>query len=196
MSALDNAVAPDNLGEPADRLALEGTELSGDLSAFVDTRTHILERRRTMAKIRRRGWLIRRMLLVADVVGLVAAFVVSEAELGRSAGAITSSRILLFVATLPGWILTARLYGLYDHDEERTDHSTIDEVVAVFHVITIGTWILFVAGRGTGVLTAGAWSAVTFWVAAVALVSVARGTARWVSRRQLMYLQNLSLIHI
>jgi len=107
MSALDNAVAPDNLGEPADRLALEGTELSGDLSAFVDTRTHILERRRTMAKIRRRGWLIRRMLLVADVVGLVAAFVVSEAELGRSAGAITSSRILLFVATLPGWILTA-----------------------------------------------------------------------------------------
>jgi len=195
MSVLDNAVAPDNLGEPADRLALEGeTELLEGLSAGVDTLTlDILARRRTTAKIRRRGWLIRRMLLVADVVGLVAAFVVAEVGLGRSTGTI-SSRILLFVATLPGWILTARLYGLYDRDEERTDHSTIDEVVAVFHVVTIGTWILFVAGKGTGVLTAGAWSAVMFWVAAVALVSVTRGTARWVSRRQLMYLQNTVIV--
>jgi exopolysaccharide biosynthesis polyprenyl glycosylphosphotransferase len=197
MSALDNAVAPDKLGEPAAGLAFEGgVELLGDLSALVDTRTlEILERRRKTGKIRRRGWLIRRMLLLADVVGLVAAFVVAE----FGTWTIASGRILLFSATLPGWILIARLYGLYDHDEERTDHSTIDEVVAVFHVVTIGTWLLFVvwilffADRGTGVLAAG-WSAVTFWLAAVVLVSVARGTARWVSRQQLMYLQNTVIV--
>ena len=28
---------------------------------------------------------------------------------------------------IPLWILMAKLYGLYDRDEERADHSTVDE---------------------------------------------------------------------
>ena len=39
--------------------------------------------------------------------------------------------------TLPAWIVLAKLYGLYDHDEERTDHTTVDDVVGVFHLVTV-----------------------------------------------------------
>jgi exopolysaccharide biosynthesis polyprenyl glycosylphosphotransferase len=195
MSALGEPIAPGGFAATADRLVTDaGSEVLGGLSEVVDTRTlEILRRRRNRAKIRRRGWLIRRTLLVADAVGLVAAFVVAEAVSGGSIQTITSSQILLFVATLPGWILTARLYGLYERDEERTDHSTIDEIVAVFHVVTIGTWILFVVGRGMG-LQAELRSTVIFWLAAVALVSVARVLARYLSRRRLMYLQNTLIV--
>ena len=53
---------------------------------------------------------------------------------------------LLFMLTLPGWVVVAKLYGLYDRDEERTDHSTVDDFGGVFHMITVGAWVLF-SGR-------------------------------------------------
>ncbi len=54
---------------------LQGVELYDEMTATVDDRTlEILDRRRRTAIVKRRGWLVRRMLLLADVVGLVAAF--------------------------------------------------------------------------------------------------------------------------
>ena len=49
----------------------------------------------------------------------------------RPTASLRSGRSSLFVATLPLWVLLARVYGLYDRDEERTDHSTVDDVVGV-----------------------------------------------------------------
>lgn len=37
----------------------------------------------------------------------------------------------------------ARLYGLYSSDEERADHSTVDDVFGVFNRLTVGAWLLF-----------------------------------------------------
>ena len=51
--------------------------------------------------------------------------------------------VLVFAATLPLWLLLARAYGLYDRDEERTDHSTVDDIFGVFNMVTVGTWMLF-----------------------------------------------------
>ena len=57
-----------------------GTVAYDELSAVINERTlEILERRRKTATIRRRGWLIRRVLLGADVVGLTVAFALAEA---------------------------------------------------------------------------------------------------------------------
>ena len=53
------------------------------LASAVGGRTlEILESRRRAALMKRRGWLVRRMLLLADVVGLSAAFVLTELALG------------------------------------------------------------------------------------------------------------------
>ena len=70
----------------------------------------------------RRGWLIRRLLVAADLCGLAAAFLITDAALGLGArfGEISPAlEFLVFLATLPVWIVAAKLYGLYDRDEER-----------------------------------------------------------------------------
>ena len=115
----------------------------------IRTRT-ILERRRSADLPYRRGWLIRRALLAADVIGLTLAFLVSMLAFGAD----TRGRSRLddagarccFVAALPLWIVLTKLYGLYERDEERTDHTTVDDVVGVFHLVTVGAWLLYIGG--------------------------------------------------
>src|SRR4051794_22042515 len=96
---------------------------------FADPSTS--ERRRA-AGLHRRGWLIRRVLLLADVVGLTAAFALAELLSATGSGSHVDqpAEFIIATATLPLWIFAAKLYGLYDRDEERTDHSTIDEFIA------------------------------------------------------------------
>ena len=72
-----------------------------------------------------RGWLVRRALLCADLIGLILAFVVSEIALGDVFNRVhpdVAELFVFFVLSLPAWVVAAKLYGLYDRDEERTDH--------------------------------------------------------------------------
>ena len=58
---------------------LEGLEMYDEMTATVDDRTlEILERRRRTAVVKRRGWLVRRMLVLADLLGLATAFLIAE----------------------------------------------------------------------------------------------------------------------
>src|ERR671922_2894435 len=130
---------------------LDHLRLNDEMDAVIDERTiEILEHRRRTAVVRRRGWLVRRMLLLADIVGLTLAYVLAHLIFGDPATNGDHVRpfveTLLFVATLPVWIVVAKIYGLYDHDEERTDHSTADDLVGVFHMVTVGAWFVFVVG--------------------------------------------------
>jgi exopolysaccharide biosynthesis polyprenyl glycosylphosphotransferase len=177
---------------------LRGFELHDELKAIVDERTlEILDHRRRTAIVRRRGWLVRRMLLGADVIGLLAAMLFAEAIVGTrsDAGSVDSfTETLLLIASIPGWIIVAKLYGLYDKDEERTDHSTTDDLSGVFHVITIGTWLFWASAYLTGVARPTALKLVVFWVTATLLVSLGRATARSLSRRSMTYLQNTVIL--
>ena len=68
----------------------------------------------------RRGWLVRRMLLAADLLALTAAFVVVEVSFQELVGAVGPGvEAIIFLGLLPVWVLAAKLYGLYDRDEER-----------------------------------------------------------------------------
>src|SRR5438105_11016186 len=176
-----------------------GTVAYDELSAVIDERTlEILERRRKTATIRRRGWLIRRMLLLADVVGLVLAFVVAELLFGLNhsgdRGFGLGIESAAFLATLPAWILIARLYGLYSRDEERTDHSTIDEFVAVFHLATVVCWLFFVLAWVTDLVDPSISKLLAFWVGCIFFVSMGRAAARWLSRKRITYLQNAVIV--
>jgi exopolysaccharide biosynthesis polyprenyl glycosylphosphotransferase len=182
-----------------ERAALEqGAELFEELSGTVGKRTlEILEQRRKTSIIKRRGWLVRRMLLVADLVGLASAFALSEAIFSRGSGGNKFdllTEVLLFAATLPGWILVVKLYGLYDHDEERTDHTTVDDLVGVFHMVTVGTWLFFVGSYVTRLAHPDVFKIVLFWVCAIMLVTAARGVARTISRRRDTYVQNAVIV--
>ena len=105
-----------------------------------------------------------------------------------------AGQVLFFVATLPGWVVVAKLYGLYDNDEERTDHSTADEFVGVFHLVTIGAWILYAGAWLTGLWTPELAELVFFWGAGVGFVTAGRATARAVCRQTISYLQNTIIV--
>jgi exopolysaccharide biosynthesis polyprenyl glycosylphosphotransferase len=141
--------------------------------------------------VRRRGWVIRRALAAADLAGLAIALVLAETLIG---GGVTLGHALLFVASIPAWIVVAKLYGLYDNDEERTDHSTADEFVGVFHLITIGAWILYAGAWLTGLWTPELAELVFFWGAGIGLVTAGRASARAVCRHSLSYLQNTIIV--
>ena len=100
----------------------------------------------------------------------------------------------LFLFSLPVWIFAAKLYGLYDRDEERTDHSTGDDVIGVFHLVTVGTWLLYAFARFTGLAVPDLTRLFFLWGMAIALVTAFRATARALCRRHRSYIQNTIIV--
>jgi exopolysaccharide biosynthesis polyprenyl glycosylphosphotransferase len=150
------------------------------------------------SRSRRRGWLMRRLLLGADVMGLLAAYSVAM-EIAPAAASTTdriypSWEFLLFAATMPVWILLLRVHGLYDRDEERTDHSTVDDIVGVFQVVTLGTWSFLVVTRLFDLPSPILERLVAFWLVAVVLIPLLRAAARAFGRRRPAYIQNVIIV--
>jgi exopolysaccharide biosynthesis polyprenyl glycosylphosphotransferase len=146
----------------------------------------------------RRGRLVRRALAVADVVGLTGAFLLAAIVYGSRSSATNSfsfdSELLLFFVTLPGWLLLAKLHGLYDRDEEHAGHTTVDDLIGIVKVVTIGAWLLFVASRLTGIATPYPSKLILFWSLAIVFVVVARLAARAFCRRRPTFVQNAVLL--
>ena len=172
-------------------------------SPFVDDlvsdRTRELIRKRRFGRTRRRGWLVKRALATADVIGLLLAFAVAETFFGPEAQARldrfgVEAELAAFVLSLPLWILLARAYGLYNRDEARTDHSTVDDMFGVFNMVTIGTWTFFVVTWQTGLAHPVVGKLFLFWGAAIVLVAGSRSAARAVCRRSDSYIQNTVIV--
>ena len=104
------------------------------------------------------------------------------------------AEIIVFLVTLPGWVVVAKLYGLYDHDEERTDHSTADDFAGVFHMVTVCTWLFWVGAYVTGLAHPTTPKLLIFWAAAIVFITLGRATARSLARRNVMYLQNTVIV--
>jgi len=139
-----------------------------------------------------------RALVVADLTGLVLAMAGVEALYGASGGQgnrlALAVEVLAFVATLPAWLVAAKLFRLYDRDDERADHSTVDDLTSVFLVITTGAWLIFVGATLSHVADPGLVKLVTFWALAIGLVTLARSVARAVFRRSAAYVQNTVIL--
>jgi exopolysaccharide biosynthesis polyprenyl glycosylphosphotransferase len=179
-------------------LAVAGSANLGALLADSDKRTlAILELRRRAAAAKRRGTLVTRMLLLADVLGLVLAFVLADVVVGGTGdpGEFSAlAELAVFAATLPAWVVAAKIYGLYDNDDERTDHCTADDLVGVFHLVTVGSWGLFVATRLAGRAHPEVLRLIAFWALATAMIACTRCLARIYCRRRITYLQNVVIV--
>src|SRR3954453_18709909 len=108
-------------------MGLAGLVELDDLESAVDNRTlELIEHRRRSGGVRRRGWLVRRALLTADLFGLCIAFAITEFLFAPTSGAdrlAPWAETAFFLLSLPAWVVVAKLYSLYDRDEERADHS-------------------------------------------------------------------------
>ncbi|MGH2796343.1 MAG: exopolysaccharide biosynthesis polyprenyl glycosylphosphotransferase [Thermoleophilaceae bacterium] len=177
---------------------LQNLQLHEELRTTVDERTlQILDRRRRTGVVKRRGWLVRRMLLTADVFGLVSALLLAEWLAPAKDSADTYSpqvEILAFLLTVPAWVVITKLYGLYDRDDERANHSTADDFGGVFHMVTVCTWLVIVITYLSNVAHPTPQKLVVFWAVAIAFVCVARAGARALARRNAAYIQNTVIV--
>ena len=178
----------------ADRRLLHATLLER-----ADERTlRILDHRRRSATRHRRGWLARRLLALADASGLILAMVFVQLLFGRGGGPNDKfgrlDEIGVFALMLPLWLVIAKLYGLFDRDEKRSDHTTADDVVTVVHAVTLGAWMLLVGAWWTGVAHPALAKVAAFWGISIVAISLGRIAARAYGRRRIAYLQNTVIV--
>jgi exopolysaccharide biosynthesis polyprenyl glycosylphosphotransferase len=189
LTAAEAAAAGD--GSLADTLLLEA------VAASTRTGRGRGEQDRSAPPVRSRKWLVHRMLLLADVVGLMGAFVLTAFLLHQpsiSGHVDTGAETLLFVLLLPAWVVAAKLHGLYDNDREHTDHTTADDLVGVVHVVALGMWFFVFASWATGWAHPSVPSLLVFSLLAIAFVPVARALARTAARRSPLYVQNAVIV--
>ncbi len=116
----------------------------------------------------------RRMLAVADVGAAgVASLLV--------AGSTTS--VMWALALLPGWVLIAKLFGLYDRDQRSIRHLTFDEmpVIAAWVAACTATLGLVLSLTPVGPVKLGVL--VAAWLVVTLVAGVLRGTMRWLWRQ-------------
>jgi exopolysaccharide biosynthesis polyprenyl glycosylphosphotransferase len=131
---------------------------------------------------RRRAWLLRRALLGADTLTLGVSFLLVTRFLMPVEVAASQLALLLGVA-LPGFVVIAKIYGLYDQDEERPEHSTADELGSIAHMLLTGVFVCAAGAWATGLATPSLPRYLLFWLAALLLAVPARATTRALVRR-------------
>jgi exopolysaccharide biosynthesis polyprenyl glycosylphosphotransferase len=154
-------------------------------------------RRRAAPRLRRRGWVIRRGLFAADVLGISLAFVGCAAVYGSSGHpdhVPADGEVIFFFLSLPLWALLMKLHGLYERDEERADHSTVDDVTGVLHVVTLGSWLFLIVSVASGLADPDLLKLGTFWALAIGFVTTGRAAARALCRRSTSYLENTIIV--
>jgi exopolysaccharide biosynthesis polyprenyl glycosylphosphotransferase len=137
------------------------------------------------------------MLLAADLLALSAAFATVEVAFGhnRLIGSVgVGVEAVIFLCLLPLWVLAAKFYGLYDRDEENATHSTADEVLSVFHLVTVSVWLYYATSWLVGLSSPDQAKLATFWFLALVSVVAARSAARTLARRTSAYVQNAVII--
>jgi exopolysaccharide biosynthesis polyprenyl glycosylphosphotransferase len=126
----------------------------------------------------RRDALFRRLLLVADVVAIVGAFLLTVGFSARSVQLTWAG-----VAAVPILVVGAKLTGLYDRDETLLRKTTLDEAPRLFQLATLCSLVTWLTG---GLLVRGALDrheALFLWLALSGGLIVARGVSRAVALR-------------
>ena len=141
----------------------------------------------------RRERLLRRTLLTADVLALLFSFWLARTLVGFSSTANGRQALLLLVAAVT-WLGAAKLYGLYDADAKRPNHSTADEIVTLFHLTTIGVAVLLATAWGTDLAHPSLSSSLLLWALSFVSIVLARSLARFYCVRHPAYIQRTLIV--
>jgi exopolysaccharide biosynthesis polyprenyl glycosylphosphotransferase len=176
---------PDEVAEAAEAAVVtEAVGRARASSAINDRTTEILAHRRGRSIAKRRGWIVRRALLLADVLGIIAGVAVARL--------LDDTSPWYALMTVFGLSL-GKLYGLYDGDEEQAHHTTVGDLIDVFHVFTVSAFLMIVIAAGFGdALDIG--SVALLWAATGVFVTANRVIARAAVRRSIAYQQNAVIV--
>ncbi len=183
---------------PAGQHVVTATEPAADPPTDAEELLHVVNgpAREALLHRRRSGRdrLMPRSLLLADLAGLCLAYALATL-LATGDGVLGTPReMLVFALTLPCWVLAAKLHGLYEHDQARTDHTTTDDVVGIVHIVTAGVLLLLVASRVAGRASPSVDALIVFWGLAICVLPAARTIAREVCRHSAAYTQNAIIV--
>lgn len=167
------------------------TFVASDLVAAMDDHSRTLLGR---SDLERRIRLVPRSLVIADLLGLSLAYVVTTLWWGGAGAFGSTKEIAIFCATLPCWLVVAKLQGLYRADQEHADHSTADDIVKVFYLVTIGVWMLLVSSRLFGRASPGIYALITLWAVAICSLPLVRTVTRRLCRGSRAYVQNTLIL--
>ena len=118
------------------------------------------------------------MLLVADVVAVVGAFVLTVALSHRSLQLTWAG-----IAGVPILVVCAKLTGLYDRDETLLHKTTLDEAPKLLQLATLCTLVAWLTGGLIVDGTLDRHEAMFLWLALAALLILARTGSRALSLR-------------
>jgi exopolysaccharide biosynthesis polyprenyl glycosylphosphotransferase len=115
---------------------------------------------------------VRRLLALADLVGVTLAMAISFLLISDHPSALWG------LTALPIWIVVFKAYGLYDRDLKRVCHQTVDDLPWIFHAVLVGCLLLLACYRFLPV--DGVWLGplAVFAVLAIASVAAMRSIAR------------------
>jgi exopolysaccharide biosynthesis polyprenyl glycosylphosphotransferase len=126
----------------------------------------------------RRDALFRRLLVVADVVAIVGAFVLTVVVSRRSVQLTWAG-----VAGVPILVVCAKLSGLYDRDETLLRKTTLDEAPKLLQLATLCALVAWLAGGLIVQGTLDRHEAMVLWLALAVFLIVARAVSRAVALR-------------
>lgn len=88
------------------------------------------------SRLGHRDRVFRRALALADSLGLLVTIAVSAVVVGHRGD--IPALLFLMALTLPAWVLTFKLYGLYERPLKRINHSVLDDLPRLFHALLVG----------------------------------------------------------
>jgi exopolysaccharide biosynthesis polyprenyl glycosylphosphotransferase len=133
---------------------------------------------RASASSLRRDAVFRRSLLIADVVAVVGAFVLTVALSARSI-----QLTWVGIAAVPILVVGAKVFGLYDRDESLLRKTTLEEASRLFQVATLCALVAWLAGGLIVNGTLDRHEALFLWLALATMLILARTAARTVALR-------------
>jgi exopolysaccharide biosynthesis polyprenyl glycosylphosphotransferase len=134
----------------------------------------------------------RRTLFLGDVFALTAGFFAS-ALVGAPDSAGTLAMLAALMTSVIAGVSLAAVYGLYSRDEQRSDHSTADDVPGALHVTLIVTWLAAAArwAAGARVHPPAMFAQL---LSSLLLLVVLRAAVRSLHRRRGRYAQNTIVV--
>ena len=133
------------------------------------------------SRYRGRDYFLRRVLLIADMLGLWLAVGVAMAISGERSATFADS--LWILPTLPAWAFLFRTYGLYRRPIRRFEPTYLDDVSALFHALVIGTLGLWLFYKVMPPPQLNLEEVVIFGMLALPLIATLRAAARVVNLR-------------
>lgn len=161
---------------------------------------HLAARRRNevfeLPTTDRRGFMVRRLSVIGDLVALVLVGIVATACLRAAGRQITSLDLALFLVFFPLWpVIGVGMRVYHPHSVGRgLSITTSDEFATVFRVTTIWSWFFIVARSVASAEPIQVLPSLLVWALSVPLILIARSSLRRVARSRGWYRQTVLVI--